>query len=38
MNLFASFAVNNALWLFWYGIVVNQPEVILENGVSQLSL
>ncbi|XP_023706761.1 calcitonin gene-related peptide type 1 receptor isoform X2 [Cryptotermes secundus] len=32
MNLFASFAINNALWLLWYRIVVNQPEVIVENG------
>jgi len=37
MNLFASFAVNNALWLMWYGFVVNQPDVIMYNGVSQLS-
>ncbi|KAJ4434146.1 hypothetical protein ANN_16466 [Periplaneta americana] len=32
MHLFASFAINNALWLLWYRIVVNQPEVIVDNG------
>ncbi|PSN46151.1 hypothetical protein C0J52_22071, partial [Blattella germanica] len=32
MNLFASFAMNNALWLLWYRIVVPQPEIIVENG------
>jgi calcitonin receptor-like len=36
MNLFASFAVNNALWLLWYRVVVNQPEVIVDNGVSKV--
>ncbi|XP_069700680.1 calcitonin gene-related peptide type 1 receptor isoform X2 [Periplaneta americana] len=33
MHLFASFAINNALWLLWYRIVVNQPEVIVDNGL-----
>lgn len=33
MNLFASFAINNALWLLWYRIVVPQPDVIMENGL-----
>ncbi|XP_020710326.2 calcitonin gene-related peptide type 1 receptor-like isoform X2 [Athalia rosae] len=33
MNLFASFAVNNALWLIWYGFVVAKPETLLENGI-----
>jgi len=36
MNLFASFVFNNALWLIWYFMVVNQPDLINENGVSQL--
>ncbi|XP_051166667.1 calcitonin receptor-like isoform X1 [Leptopilina boulardi] len=33
MNLFASFAVNNALWLIWYGFVVANPDVLLNNGM-----
>nr|CAD7262843.1 unnamed protein product [Timema shepardi] len=33
MNLFASFAINNALWLFWYRLVVNEPDTITNNGV-----
>ncbi|KAG6456486.1 calcitonin gene-related peptide type 1 receptor isoform X2 [Manduca sexta] len=28
MNLFASFAANNALWLAWYGLVVRAPDVL----------
>ncbi|CAG2067518.1 unnamed protein product, partial [Timema podura] len=32
MNLFASFAINNALWLFWYRLVVNEPNTITNNG------
>ena len=34
MNLFASFAVNNTLWLIWYGFIVANGEVLLDNGVS----
>ncbi|XP_063240034.1 calcitonin gene-related peptide type 1 receptor-like isoform X23 [Bacillus rossius redtenbacheri] len=33
MHLFASFAVNNALWLLWYRLVVNHPDAIMNNGV-----
>lgn len=33
MNLFTSFAANNALWLLWYTLVVQNPQVILDNGV-----
>ncbi|KAJ8722362.1 hypothetical protein PYW08_004764 [Mythimna loreyi] len=28
MNLFASFALNNALWLVWYGLVVRAPATL----------
>ncbi|XP_049873355.1 calcitonin gene-related peptide type 1 receptor [Pectinophora gossypiella] len=28
MNLFASFAANNALWLAWYGLVVRAPDTL----------
>lgn len=34
MNLFASFALNNALWLIWYGSVVANSQLINENAVS----
>ncbi|XP_012282476.1 calcitonin gene-related peptide type 1 receptor isoform X2 [Orussus abietinus] len=34
MNLFASFAVNNALWLIWYGSIVANAELLLTNGVA----
>ncbi|KAK0165813.1 hypothetical protein PV328_004298 [Microctonus aethiopoides] len=33
MNLFASFAVNNTLWLIWYGFVVANTEMLVENGI-----
>ncbi|XP_046736281.1 calcitonin gene-related peptide type 1 receptor-like isoform X1 [Diprion similis] len=33
MNLFASFAVNNALWLIWYGTVVANTPTLFENGI-----
>ncbi|XP_045498306.1 calcitonin gene-related peptide type 1 receptor-like [Colias croceus] len=33
MNLFASFALNNALWLAWYGMVVNNADIPKENPV-----
>lgn len=33
MNLFASFAANNSLWLLWYSVVLNEPEVIQQNKV-----
>uniref|UniRef100_A0ABD2XA49 Calcitonin receptor n=1 Tax=Trichogramma kaykai TaxID=54128 RepID=A0ABD2XA49_9HYME len=32
MNLFASFAMNNALWLIWYGSVVN-TELLFNNSI-----
>ncbi|XP_068217450.1 calcitonin gene-related peptide type 1 receptor-like isoform X1 [Palaemon carinicauda] len=32
-NLFASFIINNALWLLWYDCVVDKPEVLFNNGV-----
>lgn len=31
MNLFASFALNNALWLAWYGLVVRSPDTLRES-------
>jgi len=34
MNLFASFAANNLLWLSWYRIVLGEPEVIERNEVN----
>ncbi|KAI4461106.1 pdf receptor-like protein-related [Holotrichia oblita] len=34
MNLFASFAMNNFLWLLWYNFVVDRPEIVKENTVS----
>ncbi|XP_026466788.1 calcitonin gene-related peptide type 1 receptor-like [Ctenocephalides felis] len=33
MNLFASFGLNNALWLLWYRTVVADPQVIIDNGI-----
>ncbi|VVD02125.1 unnamed protein product [Leptidea sinapis] len=33
MNLFASFALNNALWLAWYGLVVDSADVLTESPV-----
>ncbi|EFX69566.1 putative DH31 receptor [Daphnia pulex] len=30
-NLFASFIINNAMWLLWYKCVADQPEVLLDN-------
>uniref|UniRef100_A0A1B6DAB7 Calcitonin receptor n=1 Tax=Clastoptera arizonana TaxID=38151 RepID=A0A1B6DAB7_9HEMI len=32
MNLFSSFAVNNALWLFWYRFIIQYPDILLGNG------
>jgi hypothetical protein len=32
-NLFASFIINNAMWLLWYKCVADQPEVLLDNRV-----
>ncbi|XP_053609881.1 calcitonin gene-related peptide type 1 receptor isoform X1 [Plodia interpunctella] len=31
MNLFASFAFNNALWLAWYALVVRSPETLTAS-------
>ncbi|XP_018335559.1 calcitonin gene-related peptide type 1 receptor-like isoform X2 [Agrilus planipennis] len=31
MNLFASFAMNNLLWLMWYNIVIGNPDVVSTN-------
>lgn len=36
MNLFASFAANNSLWLLWYRMVIGDPDVIQKNEVIQL--
>lgn len=36
MNLFASFAANNSLWLLWYRIVIGDPDVIQQNEVIHL--
>ncbi|CAB3262509.1 unnamed protein product [Arctia plantaginis] len=33
MNLFASFAANNALWLVWYGLVVPSPDTLRDSPV-----
>ncbi|XP_058822069.1 calcitonin gene-related peptide type 1 receptor isoform X3 [Topomyia yanbarensis] len=38
MNLFASFATNNTLWLLWYRLVLADPEVLSENGTPCISL
>ncbi|KAF7990226.1 hypothetical protein HCN44_000031 [Aphidius gifuensis] len=37
MNLFASFAINNALWLLWYIFLAN-PGLLMENGIFCRSL
>lgn len=34
MNLFASFTVNNILWLLWYNLVLGNPDVLNTNPVS----
>jgi calcitonin receptor-like len=31
MNLFASFALNNALWLAWYALVVRSPDTLAAS-------
>ncbi|XP_059050164.1 calcitonin gene-related peptide type 1 receptor isoform X2 [Achroia grisella] len=31
MNLFASFALNNAMWLAWYGLVVRAPDTLAAS-------
>ncbi|XP_037044421.1 calcitonin gene-related peptide type 1 receptor isoform X2 [Bradysia coprophila] len=31
INLFASFAANNSLWLLWYRVVLGETEVIARN-------
>lgn len=36
MNLFASFAANNSLWLLWYRMVIGNPDVIQRNEVIYL--
>lgn len=36
MNLFASFAANNSLWLLWYRVVIPDPDVIERNEVIYL--
>ncbi|XP_043268676.1 calcitonin gene-related peptide type 1 receptor isoform X2 [Venturia canescens] len=33
MNLFASFAINNALWLIWYGTVASNADLLPDNGI-----
>jgi len=33
MNLFTSFAFNNALWLIWYRFIVANTDLLLNNGV-----
>ncbi|XP_065332224.1 calcitonin gene-related peptide type 1 receptor isoform X1 [Cloeon dipterum] len=33
INLFVSFATNNALWILWYRLVVEQPSVLSDNEV-----
>ncbi|OWR48204.1 calcitonin gene-related peptide type 1 receptor [Danaus plexippus] len=33
MNLFTSFAFNNALWLAWYALVVRSPETLRDSPV-----
>lgn len=38
INLFVSFAVNNALWILWYRLVVEQPSVLSDNEVGALIL
>ncbi|XP_075978053.1 diuretic hormone 31 Receptor isoform X2 [Anticarsia gemmatalis] len=31
MNLFASFAANNSLWLVWYGLVMRSPDTLRDS-------
>ncbi|KAI5647063.1 7 transmembrane receptor (Secretin family) domain-containing protein [Phthorimaea operculella] len=31
MHLFASFALNNIMWILWYYLVVNRPDVLQAN-------
>lgn len=38
MNLFASFATNNTLWLLWYRMVLADPEVLRHNGAPCIGL
>ncbi|XP_055599017.1 calcitonin gene-related peptide type 1 receptor isoform X2 [Uranotaenia lowii] len=38
MNLFASFAINNTLWLLWYRLVLADPEVVKGNGAPCIAL
>ncbi|XP_055539715.1 calcitonin gene-related peptide type 1 receptor isoform X2 [Wyeomyia smithii] len=38
MNLFASFATNNTLWLLWYRMVLADPEVLRDNGTPCIGL
>jgi 7 transmembrane receptor (Secretin family) len=38
INLFVSFAVNNALWILWYRLVVERTTVLTDNEVSALLL
>ncbi|XP_070160428.1 calcitonin gene-related peptide type 1 receptor isoform X3 [Polyergus mexicanus] len=33
MNLFTSFAINNALWLIWYRFIVANTDVLLNNDI-----
>ncbi|XP_018353129.1 PREDICTED: calcitonin gene-related peptide type 1 receptor-like isoform X4 [Trachymyrmex septentrionalis] len=33
MNLFTSFAFNNALWLIWYRFIVANTDLLLNNGI-----
>ncbi|CAG5045497.1 unnamed protein product [Parnassius apollo] len=33
MNLFASFAANNAFWLAWYGLVMRSPSTLSDSPV-----
>ncbi|EZA57760.1 Calcitonin gene-related peptide type 1 receptor [Ooceraea biroi] len=33
MNLFSSFAINNALWLIWYRVIVANTDLLLSNGI-----
>ncbi|KAH1000175.1 hypothetical protein HUJ04_000097 [Dendroctonus ponderosae] len=35
MNLFASFALNNCLWLLWYYVVFDETAILISNEVSQ---
>ncbi|XP_025158206.1 calcitonin gene-related peptide type 1 receptor isoform X1 [Harpegnathos saltator] len=33
MNLFTSFALNNALWLIWYRFIVANTDVLINNDI-----